>query len=181
MQQTFRRALTSRGFTLIELSVVVLVLVLIAAIVVPRLRSVNESFEAKLSLDGVQRLATQARESAIASGRPVGLAYNEADHAFELRQETIEGDFSVLSSAGLHSSMVMERFVVGENESNAADWTVNFYGDGSSDGGGIELNEGGLTRSFIIGAKSGLARWANGGLPAYETETWPAGEFERRG
>jgi len=180
MGWTSRRAL-SKGFTLIELAVVVLILALLSALVVPRLANIQDGIEAKLSLDSVQRLATRARETAISSGRPVGMAYNESDGAFELRQETDEGDGSVVASTVLHPGFSPERFVVANNESNASDWQVNFYGDGTSDGGGLELNEGGVTRSFIIGAKSGLSRWANGGLPASETEIWPAGEYERRG
>jgi len=163
------------------LAIVVLIIALISALVVPKLSNIKDGFEAKLSLDAVQRLATRARETAITTGRPVALAYNESDTTFELRQEDTSGDSSVLTSVPFHPTLIVNRFVSGPDESNAADWQVNFYGDGTSDGGGIEISEGGIQRSFIIGAKSGLARWAPGGLPAAEAQSWPAGEYERRG
>lgn len=178
---TSLRALNRRGFTLIELSVVVLVIVLITAIIVPRLSSFQRGVDAKLNMAAVQRLASRARESAMSSGRPVSLAFESTDSRFELRSENADGDSLVSGEVQLHEDFQAQRFFAGNTEPAASDWTVTFYPDGTSDGGGVEVDEGGIQRTLVIGAKSGLSKWQDGGMPASESEKWQAGEFERRG
>lgn len=179
--RTSPRASKSSGFTLIELGAIILILALIAAAIVPRGAVVRESVRAKLSLDAVQRLASRARENAIATGRPVTLVFNETDSQFELRQDNEDGDGRVVSSAPLHYHFEPQAFAAGAYESNASDWQVTFYSDGTSDGGTVEVAEGGILRTLVLGSKSGLAKWQAGAAPANELDRWPAGEFERRG
>lgn len=171
----------NKGFTLVEISAVVLVLALLAAVVVPRLSVVRNSVEAKLSLDAIQRLASRARELAISSGTPVQMAFNEADSQFELRQTIDDTESSVVSQAPLHSDFTMSQLRSGQNDLSAADWVVTFYADATSDGGAVELDEGGIVRTLIIGSKNGLSRWQDGAMPANETDRWQAGEIEQRG
>lgn len=182
MRWTLRRGLSrSRAFTLIELTVVVLVLALMSAMVVPRLNAVKSGIDAKVNMDAIQRLASRARESAMSTGRPVAMAYNETDRAFELRQNNADGDSEVSNTLAIHPDFEPNRFVNGTDELTASDWTLSFYPDGTSDGGGFEMDEGGITRSLVVGARNGLSKWSNGSLPVYETEKWQAGEYERRG
>lgn len=180
---TLRKVLInkSRGFTLIEMGVVVLVVVLMVATVVPKLASFQRGIDSKISMDQVQRLASRAREIAMSTGQPVTLAFESTENRFELRSTTEDGDSQVLASAALAADIVPQRFLAGENEPSSADWSINFYSDSTSDGGGVEVVEGGITRSLVIGAKSGLSRWQDGGMPANELDRWPAGEYERRG
>ena len=171
----------SKAFTYIELSVTVLVLALLAALIVPRAASVQNSINAKLSLDAVQRLASRARETALSSGLPVTMAYNETDSQFELRQTSATQETTTLSSVALHHDLSANHFEAGQNEMTATDWTVTFYSDGTSDGGTVEVDEGGILRTLIIGSKTGLSRWQDGATPESESVRWQAGEMERRG
>lgn len=180
MPRTSQRVLKSKGFTLIELTAVVIVLAMLAAVVVPRLAVVRNSVEAKLSLDAIQRLASRGRELAISSGTPVQMAFNEADSQFELRQSTGE-ESTIVSQATLHPDFTPNTFRSGQNELPASDWSVTFYADATSDGGAVELDEGGIVRTFLIGSKNGLSRWQAGAMPANETDRWQAGEIEQRG
>jgi Tfp pilus assembly protein FimT len=170
----------SRGFTYVELSVIIVVLALLAALVMPRLATVRDSVDAKLNLDAVQRMASRARELAIQGSRPVTMAYSESDAQFELRQTDENGDSAVVSSVPLHPAFEVSRLRTGVNELTGSDWTLTFYADGTSDGGAVELSEGGITRTLVIGAKSGLSAWQAGAMPASEADRWPAGEYERR-
>ena len=175
-----RRVLKNKGFTLIELSAVIIVLALLSAVVVPRLSVVRNSVEAKLSFDAIQRLASRGRELAISSGTPVQMAFNEADAQFELRQ-TSQEESSVVGQTALHHDLSADRFRSSQNDMTAADWVVTFYSDATSDGGAVEVDEGGIVRTFIIGSKNGLSRWQDGAMPASESDRWQAGEIEQRG
>jgi prepilin-type N-terminal cleavage/methylation domain-containing protein len=173
--------LKNKGFTLIELSAVIIVLALLSAVVVPRLAVVRNSVEAKLSLDAIQRLASRGRELAISSGTPVQMAFNETDAQFELRQTVQNEESSIVGQTALHRDFSATRFRAGQNDMTASDWVVTFYSDATSDGGAIEVDEGGIVRTFIIGSKNGLSRWQDGAMPASESDRWQAGEIEQRG
>jgi len=173
--------LKNKGFTLIELTAVIVVLALLSAVVVPRLSVVRESVRAKLSYDAVQRLASRGRELAISSGTPVQMAFNEADAQFELRQTNETAEPTVVSQVPLHPALSASQFRSGETDMSATDWVVTFYADGTSDGGAVEIDEGGIVHSFIIGSRNGLSRWQDGAMPASESERWQAGEIEQRG
>ena len=178
--RTSRRARTS-GFTLVELGVIVLVIALLSALVVPRMSVAKRSINAKLSLDAVQRLASRARETSISSGRPVSMSFNETDRQFELKQQSDTGDENVVGSAALPDDFTANRFAAGESDMSSTDWKVTFYPDATSDGGTIELDEGGILRTLVIGSKSGLAKWQDGATPDNQDNRWQAGEIERRG
>jgi len=178
---TSRPAPKNSAFTLIELNVVILCLVLIAALIVPRLASVQRGIDAKLSLDAVQRLASRARETSMGSGQPVTMRFDSAESQFTLVTTNTDGEEQTVGTVTLYPDIVPQRFFVGDAEPSATDWNLAFYSDGTSDGGGVEVDEGGTMRSLVIGSKSGLAKWQNGAMPASETERWQAGEYERRG
>jgi hypothetical protein len=109
------------------------------------------------------------------------MAFDSTQAAFELRQTNSEQEGQVLASAALHEAIEATRFRAADNDVTGTDWTVAFFADGTSEGGAIEVEEGGLVRTFQIGSKSGLARWQDGAMPASEVEQWPAGEMEQRG
>ena len=80
-----------------------------------------------------------------------------------------------------HPDLTARSFVAGSTDATASDWQVTFYADGTSDGGSVEVNQGGIVRTLVLGAKSGLAKWQDGEAPANEEDKWQAGEYERRG
>ena len=109
------------------------------------------------------------------------MAFSEADAQFELRQTNEAAEATVVSQVPLHPAISVSQFRSGETDMSAADWIVTFYADGTSDGGAVEVDEGGIVHSFIIGSKSGLSRWQDGAMPSSETTKWQAGEIEQRG
>ena len=91
--------MTRRGFTLIELSVLITVLALTAALILPNLPNMKTAREERDFRFALRRLAVQARESAILGKEPVDLRVDEgSDQIVIERQPTEDQDGLELDS-----------------------------------------------------------------------------------
>jgi prepilin-type N-terminal cleavage/methylation domain-containing protein len=166
----------SRGFSLIEMGVVVLIVALLAALVMPNVARQRDSFERRQFYSELYRFAAGARESAIREQATLALVLDSGGRRIALFEETLEGEnerSSVELPEGIDSSSSrMDGQAGGE-------WRVRFYPDGSSDGGGIELTDNGRVRALEI-QPNGSVRMIDGNIEAVGEEKWPAGDYEKR-
>ncbi|MFZ4508340.1 MAG: GspH/FimT family pseudopilin [Fimbriimonas sp.] len=178
------RAKTGKGFTLIELSVVILLIALFAAAIVPNLgRQKDARLEAQF-YEGARRLAVVARNRAIQSGTTMVMKYDDATQTLEVvpdtsganndTSETVLDQVQTPQTQG-NSSMRAQTFVLEGADSNASEWQISFFGDGRATAGSIQFNSG---RTLQISA-NGMAQLIEGSVST-EPESWEAGQLEQR-
>lgn len=170
-----------RGFTLIELTVVIVVLMLFASVVVPNLSAQKAGRERRAFLESARRIALDARSEAIERGATVTLRYEEGQKEMKLEREAAEQNEEAeeIRTVALPEDFSLQNFRVGKESVTAGDWQVRFFADGTSDGGAVELDENGDIQSLIVD-KRGNATLESGSLPEETDERWPVGDYERR-
>jgi len=170
-----------RGFTLVELTVVIAVLMILAAAVVPNLVAFETSQRERTFYNTLANLPAQARERAIAQGKNVTLQYDDNANQFQLHSNDDNGNDQSISKLDLLPGMQVNRVMLGTTDSNSSDWKLTFYPDGTSDGGGAELT---LTDSTIVSLKieasNGHAQLLTDRLPDPSAEKWQAGDYVHR-
>jgi len=67
-----------RGFTYVELVVVVAIIAVVSALIVPRMASIRQGQDERAFRAGLRDLASQARSRAIETGDIVTLAYDKS-------------------------------------------------------------------------------------------------------
>ena len=81
-------AARKRGFTLVELSVVIVVLVLFATLILPNLCKQKSVLADRDFYPGVQRIVSYAREQAIGQNITTVVTFDEASNSFTVGHET---------------------------------------------------------------------------------------------
>jgi len=171
---------SKRGFTLIELMVVIAVLSLMAALVVPNLIARERSQAARDFFSALPRLAAQARLSAIQQQATTRMTYDSASRRIVVELEPVGPEEGrELASAPVPDGIEPGNMRTGNENSGSSDWQLRFYADGRSDGGGAEWNDAGRQRALIVD-RDGISRMLEGNLPEAREERWPAGDYERR-
>ncbi len=187
-----------RGFTLIEVSVVIVIIALMAAVAFPRLQQMAESQRAANSVNSVERLLKQAREEAVRRQtrteivvRGAGFVLTAPDEAppedAPLAEEAEEGDVSqdeelglVIGQASLTDGATISSLTVRGEEVDEQTFAVGFFPDGSSDSAGVEIDVLGRVSHFTVSSASGGVRRGEGPLPVEEAPDWEAGQNEQR-
>jgi prepilin-type N-terminal cleavage/methylation domain-containing protein len=171
----------SRGFTLIELTVVITVLAVLASAVVPNLVAYQASQREHAFLDNLVGLGAIAREKAIASGRNVDIEYDDSADAFRLHTTDVNGDDQDLNTLSVPGAIKANKFQLLGSDSGPSDWKLNFYPDGSSDGGGVELIQGDSgVISLNVDARTGRSELLHDSLPDPRANSWQAGDYVHR-
>jgi prepilin-type N-terminal cleavage/methylation domain-containing protein len=180
-RRTTKKIRNRRGFTLLELTIVVTLIVLFAIAIAPSALSQQRSGAVRSFLQGVRRLASTARETAVSSKTTVTMTYDEAERRLVLSRQSEEDaeQETQLGRLTLPDEVEASSFRASTNDGNASEWSVAFYSDGTSDGGGVAFDLGGGLRSLSI-AESGFATLVDGELPDTSTEKWEAGTYEQR-
>lgn len=169
-----------RGFTLMEVSVVILILALLSAAVIPRVVAMQQTqMEQEFRLE-LGALVTQAQYRARTSTDTIQISFDEAEQSFSIESVDAEGTESVVRTVAMPETISIASTRVGTTSSTSSEWTVQFFSDGSCQGGAIELNFGGRVETLSLLASSGASRWSAGEMPAAESLRWQAGEIEQR-
>ncbi len=166
-----------RGFTLIELIVVLFVLVLLTTAIVPRVVALQKSRHLKDVEAGIIRLPAEARNEAVRSGVPVQVRIDGA--ALVLERVPAGGSPEEVKRVPLGRDLIVSGAEKAGQPADAGSWLWTIYPDGSADAGGIEFTEGTARKSLLL-SSDGSAGWVSGGLPDGLPERWPAGQLETR-
>lgn len=82
-------------------------------------------------------------------------------------------------SASLPTGATIGQVVFDDKPSSASDFTLHFYPDGRSEGGGFEIQNGANIQSITID-RNGIASLIEDNLPANTESSWEAGQNEQR-
>lgn len=123
----------ARGFTLLELLVVLAVMGLIAALVVPRFAQGRPGIELERAARGLVADLRAARVQAIASNRAVALVLDPERPGYRIGARR----HALPEAAALSLDPPVER-------------RIGFYPDGSSDGGRLTLRLGARSRTVRV-------------------------------
>lgn len=167
----------SRGFTLVELVVVIFVLLLLSTAVVPRVIALQKSRRLKDVEARIVRLPVEARNEAVRAGVPVRLRVDGA--ALVLERAPTQGAPETVKRVALGGGIQVDAVRLGDQPSNTGAWQWTVYPDGSADAGGIQFAEGAAEKSLLL-SSNGDVRWLSGDLPDGTPERWPAGSLRQR-
>jgi type II secretory pathway pseudopilin PulG len=171
--------ISRRGFTYVELGVVIVVVGICSAMVVPNLASWQRGREERIFQQNVLAIAGEARARAIESGNTVALGYDKTERKLQAVEER-EPKAEVLRSVPVPEAIEASTFSADKDESPPDGWRVPFFPDGETAGGGIEFQSG--NRTFHLWIPRGNLRptIGKGVMPEPGQDRWKAGSYERR-
>lgn len=180
LKTSLSRASRRSGFTLIEVSTVIVVLVLIVSVLTPRILAMQRGTNARAARANIVRLGPEGRALAIDRGETVALRFDGETSAFVLEAGE-ENEATQLRSVPLGQDESVTAFEADGQPSEEADWRIEFYADGSASSGAWEIEEPGGTYSVRVFPADGHAEVTQGALADTPTTSWEAGSLEQRG
>jgi prepilin-type N-terminal cleavage/methylation domain-containing protein len=174
-----------RGFTLIEMSAIIAIVTLFAALATPSFLARQRTREVTAFFVRLPDLAVYAREVAQRDERTVRVRFDEGQNLFiadidgEVDETGVENEPSTVRQVPMPPDVRTTNFRQEENSVNAGEWELTFYPDGRSDGGAVELDDNGRIRSMVV-APDGTVRLQEGAMPTIDERRWPAGDREQR-
>ncbi len=184
-----------RAFTLVEITIVCAILAMMAALVMPNLVAMKANRERKETYNAILRLAQKGRESAIQEGKTYALVLTDSGNTVALQrdqdQQTTTADprqipkddttaeREEVARVSLPNGVTLGEMSLDGKQSSASDFTLHFYADGKSEGGGFELVDQGSKRTLMV-TNRGLASLQDGDLPQTGDTSWEAGQYEQR-
>ncbi len=151
-----------RGFTLIELSVVIVILAMMAALVVPNIATAITGGRSRLYVQSVSDIVRQAREEAVFRKATVSLNRTD-DGAFQLSTNQ-DGQTTQIKQTQTSADVTASAFESGGQSMSEGDWTVKFYADGTCDGGAFQLDANGASAAYRIRRSDGHLSITQGAL-----------------
>ena len=177
---TYTNLVNKRGFTLIEMLVVLFVIGMIASVVAPRIVAMLDSQSKYDFRRSVMRIGAEARLLAIESGSTVRVTYNDNDRTIELSIVDDETDLEEQEKIYyLPEDVELVTFMVGRDYVASSDWIVEYYADGSGTDCGLEVQTGNALYAVMIEGADGASFLMDTLDDVSETE-WEAGELEQR-
>lgn len=193
MRTSFRAAKnSSRGFTLIELGAVVVVMALFATAVAVRVNAAQRGAEIRQFQMELVGLVEQGRARAVGSRRDVALTLDV--DANRVRLEWADEDLTAaptpgrptpstgaLASVAVPAEARLNRAEAPDGSEDTRSFRARFFQDGTAERARIEFRFGDDARVFELVEETGLGRWVSGELTERVDERWEAGDWERRG
>jgi general secretion pathway protein H len=135
-----RRLMAQRGFTLIEMLVVLTIAALIVGLALPRLTGATETATLRTAAHEVAAALRNTRSLAMTKGRTEAFVIDTANGAFRA---------GTGSPSRLPRGVQLALVTVTADRDNANQGRIQFFADGSSTGGGVLLATG-KTRSQVL-------------------------------
>lgn len=171
------------GFTFIEMSVVILVLALVAAIVAPNISAMIDSQQTQSFRIDAERIARQARAEAISQGDTVRLTFSGVLRAAQVSEELEaaeeEAGGAAIAEVDLPEGVTAVAFRANGQDVGPEDWRAEFYAGGDARSGGITFDSSGRIWHLLI-QREGQITVGEGELPPAEADRWEAGLIETR-
>jgi prepilin-type N-terminal cleavage/methylation domain-containing protein len=166
------------GFTLIEMSVVITILALMAALTVPNLVAIKTSRDGRDKEEAIRRLPSQALSLAREGKTAVTLKVDGSDLVLEQVAKDDPDTTDEVKRLSLGSFSVSSTRKAGES-SDTSSWEWKVYPDGTAEAATLEINEGTGSKTLQL-TPEGDARWLGSGETEQTSEKWTAGELEQR-
>ena len=169
-----------RGFTLVEMGVVVLIVALFAAMVMPAMARWRAGEEYRSFPGRLLRFVGRAKQEAIERKQSRSIAYDATTSEFKMTY--IDPETAVDQESGrlaVPVEMELGRLVYLGNDSSVDSWKLTFYQDGTSDDGGFEVRNQDQYISITTDAL-GHIKMMRDALPEQSDVRWTAGENEVR-
>ncbi len=178
MRRTSLMARTkSRAFTMIEMSIVISLVALFAALIVPNLVSSHKSAQERLFVDSMKRIANEARESAISQNLAMHLSLN-GDRLSVTKDTGNNQKGDELVGVDLIDEANATKFQVNGQEPTSGDWDLRFFPDGTADEGGVEVTIGQSVYALNVSPRGGVS--VDDQLTDASSIRWEAGTYETR-
>ncbi len=175
-----RRILGVRGFTLIEMTVIVLIVTILAGLAVRNLTTDQETRDVWQFKTRLVALALRAKTRAIETGTVVSMYFAKDPDAVRIVQEGQDGSQRELQVLPLPRNVKATKFDADKDEASGSQWRLPFFPDGASAGGGIEFQWDAATFSFCLDREGTGPRILDTQLPDLSLNRWPAGGYAPR-
>ena len=169
-------------FTLIEATVVITILALMAALVIPNVVALKRSQDVQTLKASVLRLPAEAQNEARRSKQAVTLR-EEGGDTLIMERAAQEGESpSEVKRVSLSAALKLDAAQSEGKSVDLASWEWTVYPDGSAVPGRLELAEGNRILSLRLPGEGELPRWISASSSnSSGEERWSAGELEQRG
>ena len=169
-----------RGFTLMEMSVIITLIALFAAMIVPALAHWRAGDEYRAFPGKLIRLIGQAKLDAISSHTSRSIGYDETTGEFRLFwQDAQSSQEQEGGRVAMPDGVTMGRLVYLNSDTAPQDWRITFYPDGTAEKAGLELRDQDSYISVSVDA-AGHSTLTHDALPEADTQRWQAGDNEVR-
>ena len=176
-QQTSSMVNKSRGFTLIEMSIVITLVALFASLIVPNLVGSRETQRERAFVSALKRLALDARTRAISDNQTLHLTLSGDRFSVSQDGDAKQRGAEILGLDLLASARV-SRCQLNGQDASTADWDLRFYPDGTADQGGIEIEVG--QNVYVLNVTAKGQGTVDDQLTDQSTVQWQAGTYETR-
>jgi prepilin-type N-terminal cleavage/methylation domain-containing protein len=165
-----------RGFTFVEMSVVIMVIAIFSALAVPNIASTIDGGRHRAFRHSVLTMIREARVEAVSSKQTVAMSYT--DDGFQLTVNDENDQESVIKSVAKVDGVDASHFTTEGQETADSSWRCAFYPDGTNDGGSFEFDEGSDSQTVTINKRDGRITLNDG---QYDEATNPDQEWDAGG
>ncbi len=182
MRKRFSRL--SRGFTLIEMIAVTVIIAVLASIVVGRLQNSREGIQFQRGIQSIESAANKAKSQAIQTGKTYELTFDDSSQS--LKVETFNqgetADSSTATTSNTDTSMGSGWSVYEVRKSDGStdnSLSIKFFADGTAESKSAEFHSSNAPISLIV-KQNGSIEVKRGALSDEVNQEWEAGNIEQR-
>ena len=166
-----------RGFTFVEMTVVIVLIAIFATLILPRAFVAQDSVKAQALLIDMRRTVDDASNRAASNGQPVVVRISTTEMTLSTTDE--EGNETVFKRTPLGNGTSATVTQVNGTSVGTDDWLMKVFPDGQCSSAELEVHTrtGDLTLKRDI---DGKPTWRTGTLADQPLNRWEAGTIEQR-
>lgn len=186
----------NRGYTIVEMALVVIIIATVAAIAIPSMSAVQRGQSASSFRVGLENVIQTARQQAARQNRVTVVKFNsDNEFGWDFVEDQLESESEssanqdqdnielgqVRDGISIPQSTEFVEFRRNKTTENQSDWQVMFMPDGTAERAVAEFTQDGKSYLLIVYPKSGASEVREGTMNDYEEDdSWDAGELEQR-
>jgi Tfp pilus assembly protein FimT len=182
-----------RGFSIVEVSIVVFLIIMLTSIVAPSLGAILRGQAAIGFRQELESVAQRARTQAITNNRATVIKFNvDGQIGWDFLEEPVTdeqitrddnanvGLGEVRNAVSPTANTSFDVYQLNKEDVQQSDWQVGFYPDGTADRAYLQFTMDDQTFVFVISPSSGTTRVIESTINDQAEQEWPAGEIEQR-